>query len=199
MSRTYNPAESKRGVYATLALMAALAVLSALMLAVLPGPSGGQAGGPSGSGTGGGSGSSGGGSSGETTAPSPEAPRRVEEAVRAFNDAYDFEGRRVDSYTARIGPYATEDYWSSPRGAQNLADIEEIQAAGETFSQDAELVAWEPVEIGAEEARGYATRSFTTSIGGEESSYTIRHELRLTEQDGEWLVSYGGDPIQEGQ
>ena len=133
-----------------------------------------------------------------TSAPLPEDPRRVEETVRAFNDAYDFTGRRVDSYTARIGPYVTEDYWSSPRGSQNLADIEEVEAAGQTFSQEAELVAWEPVDVGAEEARGYATRSFTSSIGGEESSYTIRHELRLTKQYGEWLVSYGGEPTEGG-
>lgn len=198
MSQTYNPVERKRGVYATLALMAALVVLSALMLAALPGPSGSAAGGPSGLETGAGSGAAGGGPSGGTSAPSPEDPRRVEETVRAFNDAYDFTGRRVDSYTAQIGPYVTEDYWSSPRGSQNLADIEEVEAAGVTFSQDAELVSWEPTQVGAGEARGYATRSFTTSVGGEESSYTIRHELRLTKQYGEWLVAYGGDPIEEG-
>lgn len=40
---TYEPAENRRGVYATLAMIGALAVLSALMFAAAPGDTGGQA------------------------------------------------------------------------------------------------------------------------------------------------------------
>jgi hypothetical protein len=125
-----------------------------------------------------------------------EEDARIEEAVRNFNDAYDFEGTSADAYTAQIEPYVTDDFWSSPRGSQNLASIEEIEASGETFVQDAELVAWEPTRVGVREASGYATRSFTSSVGDEPGSYTIRHELRLVEEDGEWKVAWAGDDLE---
>lgn len=129
-----------------------------------------------------------------------EEDARIEEAARNFNDAYDFEGTSADAYVAQIEPYVTDDFWSSPRGSQNLANIEEIEATGETFVQDAELVAWEPIRVGVEEASGYATRSFTSSVGGEPGSYTIRHELRLVEEADGWRVDWAGDDVggQEG-
>lgn len=122
----------------------------------------------------------------------------VEEAVRSFNDAYDFEGTTEDAYVAQIEPYVTDDFWTSPRGAQNLASIEEIEAAGDTFVQDAELINWEPITVGIEEASGYATRSFESSVGEESGSYTLRHELRLKKEFGVWKVAWAGDDA-EGQ
>ena len=192
MNRTYEPTEDRRGLYATLALIAALTALTALLLAAVPGPPVGSlyAVGVLG------------GNPEDTAAPTDEEEEEQEEAaaveaaVENFSRSYNYSGSDGDQLLAQIAPHVNESFWASPRGSQNASDA----AAIETYVlQQTELLAWEPVEVGSEEATGYVTRSFHTESTAGMQKYRLRHELRLVKESGTWKVSWAGEDVgQEG-
>ncbi|MDP9477821.1 MAG: hypothetical protein M3R38_19410 [Actinomycetota bacterium] len=189
MSRTYEPAEGRRGVRATLALMAVLAVLSALLLAVVPGPSGREIAL---------SRAPGGLLSGSDDAQEEEKDVEtpaVAAAVEDFSEAYNYSGSWGDELKVQIEPHVTASFWSSPRGSQNARDFAAIDSY---VLQQTWLLAWEPVEVGPEGARGYATRGFHVESEAGTQDYQIRHELRLVKELGYWKVAWAGEPTEEG-
>ncbi len=190
MSRTYEPTEGRRGVYATLALMAGLAILSALLLAVVPGPSGRELGLPEAPG-----GFLGGSDGGAQEEEKDVETRAVAAAVEDFSEAYNYSGSWGDEFKVQIEPHVTADFWSSPRGSQNAREIAAIDSY---VLQQSWLLAWEPIEVSAEGARGYATRGFHIESEAGTQDYQIRHELRLVKELGYWEVAWAGEPIEEG-
>lgn len=192
MSRTYESAEGRRGVYSTLALMAGLAILSALLISVVPGPSGrevalseGLAGPPSGSD----------GDAQEEKEREDTEAAAVAAAVEGFSEAYNYSGSWGDELRVQVRAHVTASFWKSPRGSQNAKEFAEIDSY---VLQQTRLLAWEPVEVGPEGARGYATRGFHVESEAGTQDYEIRHELRLVKQLGYWKVAWAGEPIEEG-
>ena len=116
-------------------------------------------------------------------------------AVEDFSEAYDYEGSSGDELMVQIDLHVTEGFWSSTRGAENAESAGMIDSY---VLQQTRLLAWEPVEVGAERATGYATRGFHVESEEGTQDYEIRHEVRLVKELGFWKVSYGGEPIEEG-
>lgn len=190
MNRTYERTEGRRGVYATLVLIAALTALSALLVAAIPGP-------PIGSlyGVGVSGGDPGSSAAATDEEKEQEEAAAVEEAVENFSRSYNYSGSDGDELRAQVDPHVTNHFWVSPRGMRNTFDMGKI----ETYVlQQTELLAWEPVEILAGEAKGYATRDFHIESAEGIEDYEIRHELRLNDSSGEWKVSWAGEDIGQG-
>ncbi len=152
MSRTYEPAEGRRGVYATLALMAGLVVLSLVALSALPGPSGGMLGEPAGRDAGGGEGPAGEPSEVASEDPAPESlsffcsdntvrywdsvrlaveeKDRAQAAVERFIlAAYGDPGADAWAYEARVEPLVLGCFWESFAGGY-AEEVEEFARAG---------------------------------------------------------------------
>jgi hypothetical protein len=148
LNRTYEPAEHRHGIYATLALVAALVALSALMLAVLPGGSG-----PSISGLASQRAGGEGGSQEEGSAPAPAdlsflcdpfadyeetsvpaAEKEAAEAVAAgfVRSAYGYTGTDVGAYEEGIdGRVVGDCFWESDAGEEIDVSEEIVRRGGE--------------------------------------------------------------------
>ncbi len=153
MSRTYEPVEQKRGVRATLALMAWLVVLSLAALWLLPGSSGGALGGePAERGANGGGGTADEPSEDASGEPAPASVAflcsdnsamywdsvrlpvveedRAQAAVEKFVlAAYGDPGADARAYEARVEPLVLGCFWESFAGGY-AEEVEEFARAG---------------------------------------------------------------------
>jgi hypothetical protein len=155
LNRTYEPGEHRQGLYATLALVAALVALSVLMLAVLPRGSGAPIPGlDSQRRAGGGEG----GSQEEGIAPAPadrsflcdpfadyeqtSVPTTEKEAAEAvaeefIRSAYGYTGTNAGAYEERIKGRVVEDcFWESEAGEEIDASEEIVRQGGEANAPD---------------------------------------------------------------
>jgi len=154
LNRTYEPGEHRQGVYATLALIASLVVLSLLMLAVLPGGFGAPIPGLASQRAGGGET----GSQEEGIAPAPadlsfvcdpfanyeetSVPTAEKEAAEAvaeefLRSAYGYTGTDADAYEVEIEGRVVEDcFWESEAGEEIDANEEIVRQGGEANAPD---------------------------------------------------------------
>jgi hypothetical protein len=184
LNRTYEPAEHRRGIYATLALIAGLVMLSALMLTVFPGGSGPSISGLASQRAGG----QGGSQEGIVPAPTdlsflcdpftdyegtrvPAAQKQAAEAVAAgfVRSAYGYTGTDAGAYEEGIDGRVLEDcFWESDAG-------EEVDASEEIVRQGG--------EANAPSDRYYFEGFVGHYVGGEERVYS--------ESEDEYLRVYG--------
>jgi hypothetical protein len=148
LNRTYEPGEHKQGIYATLALVAALVVLSVLMLAVLPGGSDAPIPGPASQRAGGGEGGSQEGIApapadltflcdpfadyGETSVPTAEKEAAEAVAEEFVRSAYGYTGTDAGAYEEGIdGRVVGDCFWESDAGEEVDASEEIVRQGGE--------------------------------------------------------------------
>jgi hypothetical protein len=146
LNRTYEPGEHRQGVYATLALIAALVVLSLLMLAVLPGGSDAPIPGLASQRVGGGEGSSQEGMAPadlsflcdpfadyeETSVPTAEKEAAEAVAEEFVRSAYGYTGTDADAYEEGIDSRVVEEcFWESEAGEEIDASEEMVRQGGE--------------------------------------------------------------------